>query len=176
VTEKKIDTMNIKTKLLGELHVSISDGLLDDYTLVLGGKEVTFSLFIFDNFLTDETASATIRFIDNIPSLYEKARAEIKAQSADSAMIDYFVKDGLDCTDEDYEEYLLDLLEVDSVKEITKEMFLEALELRGLHICETKNDGVICVFDFSLDEEYTDELLVVAFNDVLEVIYITNES
>jgi hypothetical protein len=166
-------TLQITTTLLGELTVPVEEGLFEDYTLPLGGKEVTFNMFIFENFLNEETAKITAMFIDSIPLMYDKARKEITARAADSELIDCFFREGVAETNEDY---LLELCQADSREEITKEMFLAALELRGLHIWQNKDGEVRSVLDFSLDEEYTDELLVISFNQALDVVDITNES
>jgi hypothetical protein len=170
-------TIQITTTLLGELTVPIEEGLFEDYTLPLGGKEVTFNMFIFENFLNEETAKITALFIDSIPLMYDKARKEITARAADSELIDYFFREGVaETKDEDYEDYLLELCQVDSREEITKEMFLAVLELRGLHIWQNKDGEVRSTLDFSLDEEYTDELLVISFNQALDAVDITSEN
>jgi hypothetical protein len=165
--------MNLSTQFLGELTVPVAEGLFADFTRPLGEKDVTFNLYVFENFLDEENAKITARYIDNIPLMYDRARAEINERAAGSELIDYFVQSGIDEMDEDY---LLGFFEVGSREEITKEMFLAALELRGLHIWRDEEGEVGCVLDFSLDEEYTDELLVVRFNQVMDVTSISHES
>ena len=112
------------------------------------------------------------RFLNEFPELYDKARAFIAAQ-ADDADVDYFFRAGVYEMDE---EYLLGLFGVDSTDKITREMYLAALELRGSHIWQNNKGAVGCVLDFSLDEEYTDELLAVSFNDACEPVNVANES
>ena len=166
--------MTINTKTFGELAISAENDLYEDYTLSLGGKDVTFHLHIFEGFLNDETAKIVKHFLDNFPALYDKARAYIAEQTDESDEdIDFFYRDGIEETDEDY---LLGLFGVDNTEKITKEMYLAALELRGSHIWMNDKNAIGCVLDFSLNEEYTDELLAVSFNDKLEPLYIAHES
>ena len=167
-----MSTIVLNTKTFGELAISAQEGLFEYYTLSLGGKDVKFHLFIFEGFLNDDTVKTVERFLDNFSVLYDRARAYITEQSDDSD-VDYFYRAGLDETDE---EYLLNLFGVSGTEKITKEMYLAALELRGSHIWQNDKGAVGCVLDFSLDEEYTDELLVVSFNDALEPVNIANES
>jgi len=164
--------ITINTPLFGELAIPAEEGLFEYFTLPLGGKDVTFHLHIFEDFLNGDTAKITGRFLENFQVLYDKARAYI-AEQADDSDVDYFFRAGVEETDEDY---LLGLFGVGSTEDITKEMYLAALELRGSHIWQSDKGAVGCVLDFSLSEEYTDELLAVSFNEALEPVNIANES
>jgi hypothetical protein len=164
--------MKLSTRLLGELTVPVAEGLFENFTLPLGGKNVAFDLYIFENFLNERTAEIVARCIDGIPLMYDKARAEI-SERANGDLVDGFVREGIGEMDEDY---LLGLFKVDSREEIARESFLAALELRGLHIWQDREGEVGCVLDFSLDKEYTDELLVVSFDQALDVTNVSHES
>ncbi|AVK83032.1 hypothetical protein C3943_05400 [Lysinibacillus sp. B2A1] len=55
-------------------------------------------------------------------------------------------------------------------KEITSEMFIQTLDLRTVIIAPKKDNTIDCTLDFS------DELLVVRFNDEFEIYDISHES
>jgi hypothetical protein len=167
-----MQTITLHTKPFGEMVVPVADGLFEYYTLPLGGKDVRFHLHIFENFLDDQTAETVTRFLNEFPAMYDKARAFIAAQ-ADDDDVDYFFRSGVEETDE---AYLLNLFGVDGTDKITKAAFLAALELRGSHIWQSDKGAVGCVLDFSLDEEYTDELLAVSFGGDCEPTNIAHES
>ena len=55
-------------------------------------------------------------------------------------------------------------------------MVAQGLEPRAIMIADKQDGTIDCTFDFSLPEEYSDQLLVVRFNDKCEIFYITHES
>jgi len=55
-------------------------------------------------------------------------------------------------------------------------MFIEKLLPRAIAISANKDNVFDCSLDFSLSEDFTDELLVVRFNNQHEVYDITHES
>jgi hypothetical protein len=167
-----MQTITLHTKPFGEMAVAVADGLFEYYTLTLGGKEVRFHLHIFENFLNAQTAETVTRFLNEFPVMYAKARAFIAAQ-ADDDDVDYFFRSGVEETDE---ACLLQLFGVNNTNKITRDAYLAALELRGSHIWQSDKGAVGCVLDFSLDEEYTDELLAVSFGEDCEPVNIAHES
>src|SRR5262245_59444444 len=114
-----VQTVAIKTTLFGELTVPFEDGYFEDSTTVLGGKEVTFNLYIMEKSATEEAADMIARFVDGIPLMYEKAKVAIRVRAdAGSELVSFFVEDQLENLDEDV---LLDIFPVDTVENITTE-------------------------------------------------------
>ena len=74
------------------------------------------------------------------------------------------------------EDALLEALGVKSREEITPQRFLDALEPRGITLVQGKEEGLDCIFDFSLDPDVSDELLVIRFDQNREIVDIAHES
>jgi len=55
-------------------------------------------------------------------------------------------------------------------------MFIQTLGLRTVIIAPKKDNTIDCTLDFSLPKEFSDELLVVRFNDKFEIYDISHES
>jgi len=163
----------IDTTLFGEIEVPIKDGLFETFTITLGDKEMCTMLYIGEEFLDDETLCITENFIEHIPEMYNKARTTLFACCHENKLVSYFIDSGLEETDRDY---LIDAFGVDSVSDITREEFIDKLSVRCIRIGPDKENKIDCVFDFSLEEEYTDELLVVFFDDAYTITDISHES
>ena len=59
--------------------------------------------------------------------------------------------------------------------DITQEMFINKLKLNGIIISETIR-GIECTFDFMLDPDYSDEILVLNFDKYGNFINFSDES
>ena len=74
------------------------------------------------------------------------------------------------------EDALTGALGVECREEVTPERFLDALEPRGITLAPTKDGGMDCTFDFSLDPAVTDQLLAIRFGQGREICDISHES
>lgn len=162
----------VNTTLLGALTVPYNDGLYEEYTAVFGEKKITFNLYIMEQSVTPERMETAAKFVNNLPQMYQKGKEAIAA-NAESEVVSFFVQDQLENIEE---QALLPALPVDSLDEVTTEMFLGLLELRSARIGLNAQNELDCVLDYSLDEEISDELLVLYFNTQLEITYMTHES
>ena len=161
----------INTDLFGEIEVSQTDGLTEDYEIVLGGKNMTINLQIFENIVSDNTLKTVENMLNQIPQMYEKGKNAILDGIDSDDTIKSFIDFYLDAADDYYE-----IFDVDSSDEITSAMIAEKLEPRNIFIATTKDNMIDCNFDFSLPEEYTDQLLVIRFDDNYEIYDISEES
>jgi hypothetical protein len=145
----------LTTSLLGTIEVSLEDGYCEDITAMLNGREIEFCLYIFEDYLNKETAELTESFLENIPLMQRKAKAEI-LENADSELISFFVECHLESLEP---EPLQNMFSVEKVSEITNEDFLTALELVGMQIGPNEEGTLLCNMDFSPDEVYTNTQL-----------------
>ncbi|MDR2507810.1 MAG: DUF2004 domain-containing protein [Candidatus Accumulibacter sp.] len=164
--------MKIDTAFLGSLDVPFEDGLYGSYSAVPGNRKISFDLYIEEEIASEEIAPTIANFVDNIPFMYARAKAAILA-NADLERVSFFAECQLEGLDEDA---LLSVFPVKSVQAITRDMFLAALEPRAIRIGFNSQGKLDCVFDFSLDEEISDELLVICFDEQFEITNITQES
>ncbi len=165
--------VTIETSLFGVLKFPNSEGILKDFTLELDDKEIRTSLNIWEDFITSKNIAVVKNFLENIPNLYEKAINEIDNNKAKNDVIMDFIESALEEMDE---EALLEIFDVDSVDEITTEIFVQILEPRQIWIAPTSSGDIDCTFDFSLPEEYSDQLLVLRFDSQLDLTDISHES
>ncbi|MCL2023092.1 MAG: DUF2004 domain-containing protein [Oscillospiraceae bacterium] len=163
--------IKLSTTLFGEIIVPYEEGVFQDCTLTLDEKETTFNLYLMEKSITDTLTKTVVKFLDNLPLLYQKAKAAVLS-STDSELLSYFTEFHL----EELADELLPLFSVDSADEITKEMFLSALKLRGVRIGLNNQNELDCVLDLCLDEEITDELLVIYFDTQFEITDMSHES
>ena len=166
-----MSTYTLETKLFGEIEVTQSDGLIADFDIVLGGKDMSVNFQVFEDVANDDTIEIIENMLDNIPLMYEKGKEIILTEKESNAIIKSFIEDYFD----DIDEYA-ELFDVNSSNEITTTMIAKNLEPRSIFITNDNDDMIDCIFDFSLSEEYTDQLLVISFNDKYEICHITHES
>ncbi|MDM5248414.1 DUF2004 domain-containing protein [Lysinibacillus sp. G4S2] len=166
------------TSLFGELDVPVDKGLFKNFTITLAGKEIETSLDIFDGILNDDNQAIVQKFLEHIPEMYQKAKSTLFANCHTDSVIAYFIQYVTEVIDEDedYQKYLLETLSMVAVEEITNEALIDVLEPRCIRISANQLHQLDCVFDFSLDENYSDELLVVYFDENFEVYSISHES
>ena len=146
-----MNVCTIDTKLFGEIEIAQPEGLVEDFNITLGGKDMIIDFQVFEDVANDSTIKTIENMLDNIPLMYEKGKKAIIDGMDSNAVIKGFIDDYF--YDDDIDVYL-DFFGADSGE-----------------------DGTIdCTFDFSLPEEYTDQLLVICFNDKHEIFYITHES
>ena len=163
----------LDTKLFGEIGIMQPEGLVEDFNITLGGKDMIINFQVFENVANDSTIKTIENMLDNIPLMYEKGKKAIIDGMDSNAVIKGFIDDYF--YDDDIDVYL-DFFGVDSGEDVTAVMVAERLEPRTIVIANDKDGTIDCTFDFSLPEEYTDQLLVIRFNDKYEIIYITHES
>jgi len=140
------------------------------YSIAFDGKEKGVYLCLF-NVLADDNIKAIEDMLDSVLSMYEKGKAALLSGKDSNELIKNFINFHIEELDEIHE-----VFGVDSNDEISAEMFIGNLLPRGIAINVGEDNMVNCSLDFSLPEDYTDELLVVRFNDQHEVYEITHES
>ena len=164
-----MDTYTINTTLFGKLDIPADEGIFEEFTITLGETEMTLNLCIEENFINDSNLQAITSLIEHIPEMYGKGKQRIWETRESSELIRFFVTwhlDNLDGLDEIFE----------TEDEVTYDMITKKLEPRLIRIGQDKHGNIDCVFDFSLPEEYADDLLVVIFNDKFEIDKMTYES
>ena len=166
--------VKIDTDLFGKLEIPVKEGLMEDYTIDIDGKAINTTLYILENFIDSENVRIVKHFLENIVKMYETAKEEILENRDTDETIRFFIDNERDNMDE---ENLSQIFQTDSTDNVTDERFVEKLEPRLIRIAPNDDTGHIeCSFDLSLGEEYSDELLVVSFNQQLSVDYVTHES
>ena len=174
-----MQTYKLETTLFGELEVfqeavctDQADAIVHygNYKLVFDGNEKIVDLCIF-NVLTNERIKAIEDMLDNVPKLYEKGKKAILSGKDSNELIKYFIEFHIEELDEIHK-----IFGVDSNDEISSAMFIEKLLPRAVAINVDQDNMIDCTLDFSLPKEYTDELLVVRFNNQYEIYGITHES
>lgn len=170
-----METYKIKTDLLGEIELSKDDGIYEDLDIIIDSEKRTISFFVHENFLDDNNIKIVENYIHHIPEMHKKAKTAISEGKYSNGMICNFIEsniddiEGLDWTDE--------FFSITSNDKISIDMVAEKLEIRGICIYPDKEKDIIsCYFDFSLPEEYTDELLVFYFDEQYEIYCISHES
>ena len=166
-----MELYKIKTKLFGEIEVSQTDGLTEDYGIILEDKEMNIELQIFENVVDSDSVKAVEDMLNHIPEMYKKAKKTILADMESNPFVKSFIEFYMDELDE-----YSDIFDVDSTDEVSEIMVAEKLESRGIFLSHDNNGRIECTFDFSLPEEYTDQLLVIRFNIQYEISDITWES
>ena len=166
-------TALLETQLFGVLRFPVKEGLFQTFPIPLRGKSRMVDLYIWEELAQPALWKAIEGMLNSIPELYPKARARIEADFETNEVIAFFLRDQLAELDEDA---LLEALGVQSREEATPERFIDALEPRGITLLSGKEGELDCIFDFSLDPEVSDELLVIRFDQKGEIIDICHES
>lgn len=161
----------VKSKLLGYLKINSEDGLFQTYTIDLFGKSHTFNLYIFEETINEANSHIVKSLIDNIQAMYERGKIEL-IKEVDSEIVRYFI----DFHKEELGPELLDLFNLNSLEDLSDEIFIRNLNLRMLAISENEEGKLEATMDFSLDENYSDELLVLRYNEDFEIFDISHES
>jgi hypothetical protein len=169
-----MNTVELNTSLLGSMKFPNEKGLLEDYTLVLDGKEITTAIDIWENFINESNLSLVQEFLEKIPVMYKKAKETIARDYEKNPIMIDFIKFHFEELDlDDISEYF----QVDKIQELVFERIISKLEPRAIRIAPVGNQGEIdCTFDFSIDPELSDELLVILFDQNFEIYDITHES
>lgn len=167
--------INITSKLFGNLSFANKDGLMKDFQININGKDLFTTLYIVEECISEDNINQAVQFLDHIPNMYETAKDFIMKNTNNHEVEAYFLESSMDEMDEDD---LIDILGIDDAEEISKDLIAQRLEPRTMRISSAKaGDGKIDFnFDFSLPEEYTDELLVIYFNADYEIYEISHES
>ena len=163
----------IETKLLGTLIYTEDEGHFETHTLSLQDNQVSFDVYVFENTPLDKYMDMVKKYLDNIPLMYEKIKKEIQENYKSNETMTFFIE----CQQDFEQEDLMDIFGVSSSEALTPEVFIQNIELRGLHIAEVADtDTIDCTVDFSLHEAYSDELLVFCFDNDLNITNISHES
>ena len=170
-----METVLLQTSLFGALEFKNQDGLMKDVSILLGGRKLTVTLYLWENFITEQNYADVLTFLEQIPAMYQKAREVIETSHQENEVIRYFIQSQIN---EIEEQVLLDYFDVETLQQITPERFLQKLEPRTIWIAPTvsPNGEIDCTFDFSIEEEISDELLVISFSPAMEITRIVHES
>lgn len=163
----------ITSKLFGCLSFASEDGIMENFQIAINDKNLLIELYIMEDFITESNLNQVLLFLENIPNMYEMAKSFIASNIDDNEVESYFLESLMDGIDKDD---LINILDICTHKKITKSLVAQKLEPRAIRIAPGKAEDVDFNFDFSLPEEYSDELLVVYFNKYYEIHEISHES
>lgn len=156
--------------ILGELSFLIDEDFSDFFEITLDDREIEIFLLIHENSVDSDNVRIIIDFINNIPKFYAEAKEAVQL-CKDSGLIRTFIDDEINNI-----KALHQILAVESNCKISDEMFIKGLELRGVGIKGYQEGELDLSLDLSIAPEYTDELLVVYFDEHLEFTHSTHES
>ena len=124
--------------------------------------------------VSDEEMSRAASYIDNSQKFKEKALDFLKLNSEDNTR-DYYdvVNDFLVFHREESEPE--DLTELFGKYDPDLKTMFSALKMRHINIYKD-NEGVQYIFDFGFDEEYSDEVLAVYFDNDENISFVSHES
>lgn len=163
----------INTKLLGELSYDTEKGLSLDTTVLLDNQEIAIDFDIFENITLPEDYQNIARLTDQISVLYQKVKTELLQQFVEgNAIIDYYFEFHLEELTED----VLAKFAVENVENIAKDDLIKGLVLSHVWFAQNDKNELNLTFDFNIIPEYSDELLVVRFDDKGEITDIVHES
>lgn len=160
--------ITLNTELFGTISFDSEDGLWEYYTIEIDGKEINTRLDI-ESYLDPDSAEHIEDLLNRLPQMLHIAKAELVERYPEDETVRVFVDFQMEEIDEDS---LLECFEVDALSEITPEAFLNALQLCGISI----DGNAECAIDLCLDPDVTDALLVVRFDQDLEITDIAHES
>jgi hypothetical protein len=136
----------------------------------VNGRKSNCGLYISDDIAGYDKLEKKVEFLlDRIDELDEKARYILEDElKANNSLITEFI-------DFHLEEMLDEAQAKLGVDHISHELFIKSLDLKALGFHLNGND-IQCGFDYSIGEEFTDELLVVKFTSDAELIEVAHES
>jgi hypothetical protein len=162
------------SKYFGEIDLEkLEEGY--DSEIEYKGKTVTLTLFTLESKEIESShLKAVDDFLDNLSS-YEAAiravlRKDLKAKGFTHSYIEILIDYSLD--EEDIEALLA---EADK-KLKQKEQLLSVVFLKEIRFYPEADDETLAIFDYTISEELTDNLLVVGVSKDKQVRYITVES
>lgn len=164
---------DIYTEVLGNLHITIEDGLFKNYMIMLDGEEVFFDLYVWENLISSKNIEVIKAYINCIPLMYEKAKQTFLTAYETDPTIQYYIQFHLEELDADA---IHASCHLSSQEIVTPEIFLNALRPTMISIAENANTVIDCTMDFCIDREISDELLVARFNPEFEIYNISHES
>lgn len=169
--------ITFRTNLFGELEFD-EDDMNKDILMDIDGRKIEITLWLWEDLISEQNYNMVLtfsKFINNIPNLYKMAKKEIESNYMEDEVIKFFIESQIDEIEEDV---LLDYFDKSELSEITPEIFIKKLEPRNIWIHPEEDDEneIECVFDFSIDSDISDELLVFCFNEKMKIKYIAHES
>lgn len=172
--------MNIKTKLFAQSIYSKEDGLNFDKTeLILNSKSVVISHGMIFEGLNFMQINKAVILLDSLEILDKNAR-EIFLEHIDekSGIVDFFIELHYNEYGNEIRNRIYEKLDL---KEQNNRAFLDNIELGNFHISEDDEpNSVRITMDYSLIWEdgcsFTDQLLVINFDEYGDYIFHTHES
>ena len=166
-------TALLETTLFGVLRFPVKEGLFETLPLTLGGKPRMVDLYITEGLAEPKVWEPMTALLNAVPEMYRKGKERIAADHRTDPVMELFIREQLAEMDGDA---LTGAFGAERREEITPEAFAAALEPRGITLAPAGEGKLQCAFDFSLDPEITDELLVIRFDQGLEITDISHES
>ncbi len=160
--------ITLNTTLFNTIKFNSEEGLWEYYTILLDGKECETRLDI-EAEQGDEDIVQIQTYLENIPQMIRMTKDVLKENYPFNETIRVFIDFQMDEIDK---ENMLSCFDVNDISEVTPERFIEKLKICGISI----DGNTECIIDLCLDENITDELLVVHFNHEMNIIDITHES
>lgn len=163
----------INTNLLGAFIYDTEEGVSLESKILLDNIEVTIDFDIFEAITSPKDYESIQRLTDQIPVLYKKAKAHLLQQAVEgNTTIDFYFEFHINELTED----VLAEFEVESIENITNENLIQGLKLSQVWFAQNENNELDLTFDFRLIPEYSDELLVIRFDETGEIAFISHES
>ena len=156
----RADILELDTTLFGHLCFPVSEGLFETFPLAIDGRSFQANLYLWEDAVNCETLPIVREELERVPQMYRAARRFLYDHLKVNQMIRDFIQNHRECLEP---ECLCGYFQIGSPEELTDELFYEKLELRTLAI-KPQEDGEDCTLDFSIDKEFSDELLVVRFD------------
>lgn len=63
----------LSTTLFGDLEFSSEEGFFKDVTINVGGREFSTTLYLWEDFISEENQKNVLAFLENIPMMYQNA-------------------------------------------------------------------------------------------------------
>lgn len=147
-------SVHFKDTIFGDLNFPYDEGLVEEFTVLICGRETNLILDIWEDLVTEDNYMDILSILLNIEIMCEKARSAIRDSGQWKECIQFF----FEC------------------QKVAAEEYMDKLELINICICSTEEEELDVSMDFSIGEDISDEVLVVCFHKNLELYYITHES
>lgn len=169
---KKLPQETIELKYFGEIDLNNTEQYLDVATTI-NGKEISIDLNIIEEKISRETIQPTVTFLENL--------SKIEKIAHDKVLQDYengdVVRDYIEHHIEELNDEELKSLEVESTDstEIKKEKFLNKIHIKRIGLYPEELDS-IAIFDYTINDDLTQYLIVLKFDSNMKFVEIYTES
>lgn len=168
--------ITLNTHSLGAITIENgNDSFFENKQITINGTKYDVSLFICENVITERHSAIIEGMINNIILMYPKAKQALLEQGHDNDTIKYFIDFHLNELPEYYPSLLSDLFETNDKALISNANVIDKMQLRGFIIGKNEKNTYITL-DFTLGRELSDELLVVEFDEKMNITRIAHES